>query len=146
MTPCSLVDGHKRIAGPYCCHHHTVEYSTLWRHEVCSKRLYLSTKLHGVIFICWRLINSIAVWAQWRRHHGAARRVITSGQDSCACAPRIYSSGGVGLFGTVLPNELLPCVWSISGMIIDGKAEVLRETLVLLAFRKLNLLLGLSWD
>jgi hypothetical protein len=39
-------------------------------------------------------------------------------------------------------------MWSIGGMIlvIDGKVEVLRETLVLLAFSQLNLLLGLAWD
>ena len=103
----------------------TVEYSTLWRHEVCPKRWYLTTKLYGVILICWRLINSIAVFAQWRRHHGAVPNCVRTRQ--LRLCPRIYCSG-VGLCGTALSNGLLPCVWSIGRLLVDGKVEVLRNT------------------
>ena len=58
----------------------------------------------------------------------------------------MYSSGGVGRCATALSVELLRCMWSIGGVIIDGKVEVLRETLVLLSFCQLNVLLGLARD
>jgi hypothetical protein len=51
VTPCSLVDRYQHIGGTCCLHLHVRRVTLVpwrWRHRVCPKRWYLSTKLHGV--------------------------------------------------------------------------------------------------